>query len=48
VGRLTGIEDDVLSIETDEGRRLNVERGRIEKANFEYEFPVPTRPGRRR
>jgi len=39
VGRLSAFDGEVLTIETDEGRRWDVRFDEVQKANFEYEFP---------
>jgi ribosome maturation factor RimP len=45
-GRLTAFDGEILTVETEDGRRLEVALGAVEKANFEYEFPDKQRPGR--
>lgn len=39
IGRLAEVDGEVLTIETDEGRRWHVRLGQVQRANFEYEFP---------
>lgn len=39
LGRLTGFDGDLLTIETDDGRRWEIRLDQVQNANFEYEFP---------
>ncbi len=45
VARIVGVEDEALVLETENGNRLTTEIDNVERANLEFEFKVPAKPG---
>jgi ribosome maturation factor RimP len=48
VGRLTEFDGERLSVEEDSGVVVHVTLDNVERANFEFEFKKPEKPGKRR
>ena len=43
--RVVDVDGDRLSLETEKGQRIETEIGNVERANLEFEFKVPVKPG---